>query len=66
MGKECGHGNPFVAIPAVIGGIILVCAILFMVLSPENIGTLHSIIWGLVALGFFALVFAYSAEKKKK
>ncbi|MBW3004012.1 hypothetical protein KY328_05170 [Candidatus Woesearchaeota archaeon] len=56
--------SPFIAIPASLAGIFLVIALLFMVLVPEQLVWLNSIVWGFVVLGIVAMAFAYKSIKK--
>ncbi len=59
------ENNPFVAIPASVGGIFLVIVILFLILANEQLGLLIPLAWAMVTLGIVALFFAYKAGKKK-
>ena len=64
MGSE--DKNPFVAIPASLGGIFMVITILFLVLGRDNLLYLVPLLWGFVALGIAALFFAYLSNKTQK
>ena len=54
--------NPFVAIGASLGGIILVMVILTMILAKESFALLIPIVWAIVVLGIVMGAYAY---KKK-
>ena len=56
--------NPFIAIPAVLGGIFLVIVLFFLLLARDQLVWLNSIVWGFVVLGILAMAFAYKAQKK--
>ena len=67
MGKD--DKNPYVAVPASLGGILLVIVLFFLIFSPENVIFASSIAWAFVILGIFALFFVYLSQKgsrKKK
>ncbi|MBR9698848.1 hypothetical protein GOV09_00120 [Candidatus Woesearchaeota archaeon] len=58
--------NPFVAIPAALGGIIFVTVVVFIVFAVDSLMIAVPIVWALVALGAVALFFAYFADRKKE
>lgn len=62
--KEMGK-DPFIAIPASLGGIFLVIVVLFLILAREYIAFLVPLLWGFVVLGIFATFFALLAGRKK-
>jgi hypothetical protein len=59
----CKEGNPFVAIPAVLGGIFLVICVLFLLFGREQMGILVPIVWAFVVLGIVAILAARKANK---
>ena len=63
MKKE---GNPFVAIPASLGGLYLGLVCLLLIFARDQVVLAVPLIWGFVVLGIAALFFAYLAQKKKK
>ncbi len=65
MKKQDCDKSPFIAIPASLGGIILVITIMFLTLGKEFISQIGTIVWGLVVLGIVALGFAYKVYQKK-
>lgn len=64
MGKEYKEKSPFIAIPASLGGLMVGALVIVLIFSPSNADVLHSLIWGLVILGFFGMVFAHISMKK--
>lgn len=62
---KCKEGNPFIAIPSVLGGIFLVIVLFFLIFAPSQLSMLSTIVWGFVVLGFFAMLFAWKAMQKK-
>ena len=62
--KECG--NPFVAIPASLGGLYLGLICLLLIFAKEQVVLAVPLIWGFVVLGVFAMFFAYKATNKKR
>ena len=62
--KKTGSPEPFIAIPAALGGIILVIILFFLIFAKDMLEHIGTVVWGLVVLGVFALFFAYKAQKK--
>lgn len=58
--------NPFIAIPASLGGIFVGIVAIIALFARENMALLLPISWGFVVLGSFALFFAYMTAKNKK
>ena len=65
MAKKEPDSSPFIAIPASLGGIILVITVTFLLFGKEFISQIGTIVWGLVLLGIAALGFAYKVYQKK-
>ncbi|MFC1691062.1 hypothetical protein ACFL0W_02665 [Nanoarchaeota archaeon] len=63
----CKHGNePFIAIPAAMGGIYLVIVVMFLIFAKEMIATVISVVWAFAVMAIVAMFFAYKAQVKKK
>ncbi|KYK26483.1 hypothetical protein AYK26_05010 [Euryarchaeota archaeon SM23-78] len=66
MAKGGCEISPFVAIPAVLGGIFLVIVVLFIIFTPSGVRTLASIVWAFTVLGVASGFFAFMGKIRKK
>lgn len=58
--------SPYVAIPASLGGILLVLVCAVLIFTSETLVNMTNLIWGFVTLGIAALFFQFLADKQKK
>ena len=66
MAKKDSDKNPFIAIPASMGGIYLVVVVLFLIFAQSQLVFLTGLLWGFVVLGVFATFFAYLSGRPHK
>jgi hypothetical protein len=64
--KKCPEGNPFVAISAVFGGIVLSMVVVVLIFAKEYLVHITNIVWAFAILGMVVSFFAYLAQKNKK
>lgn len=65
MNKNVYEKNPFVAIGASLGGILLTIILLLMIFAKDiMVSVIGTIVWGLVVLGIAMGIFALKAHKK--
>ena len=57
------EGNPFIAIPASLGGISIAIVAVFLIFAKEYAAFAFGIVGFLALLGIFALYFAYKSKK---
>ena len=63
---KCKEDNPFVAIPATLGGIFVGVVAIVLLFANAYASILVPIAWAFVVLGVAALFFAYNSSVKKK
>lgn len=62
--RKCCEGNPFVAIGASLGGILLVIIALVLIFAKEQFALIIPVSWAFVVLGIVMGSLAYKAQKK--
>jgi hypothetical protein len=65
MKEKASETDPFIAIPAAMGGILMAIVILFLIFQPLRMDLLSTIVWGFVIMVCVSVFFAYKSVKKK-